>query len=129
MSTMKSLEEMAAIEVWNGVIARPIDGERMTVSMVEIPAGQHVPEHRHDNEQIGFVIRGQITFTIGDEKRTLGPGGSWNIPSNVPHSCDVGPAGVLVAEAFAPTRSDWAALPRLADPTPVAWPATPNAAT
>ena len=36
----------------------------------------------HENEQLGMVITGSVTFTIGDETRELGPGGTWRIPSD-----------------------------------------------
>jgi hypothetical protein len=38
----------------------------------------------------------------------------------VPHHVDVGPDGAVVAEAYAPGRADWAALPLL-DPAPLSW--------
>jgi quercetin dioxygenase-like cupin family protein len=121
VSTMRDIEGMAQRQIWDGVTARMVEGERMTLAIVEIAPGRRVPEHAHDNEQIGFVIEGSVTFTVGDETRTLGPGGSWCIPSNVPHHVDVGPDGAVVAEAYAPVRADWATLPAV-EPTPPNWP-------
>jgi quercetin dioxygenase-like cupin family protein len=120
--TMKELRELETVPIWDGVTARTVEGDRMTLAIVEIAPGRRVPEHHHDNEQIGFVISGTVTFTVGDEVRTLGPGGSWCIRSHVPHKCDVGPEGAIVAEAYAPGRADWAAIPK-AEPTRPVWPA------
>ena len=58
-----------------------------------------------------MVIEGSVMFTIGDERRELGPGGTWRIPSNVPHQVTTGPAGATVIDVFNPTRADWDALP------------------
>lgn len=120
MESMKAIDEVSRREIWDGVIARMVEGDRMTLAIVEIPAGRRVPEHAHDNEQIGFVISGSVTFTVGDEVRALGPGGTWCIRSNVPHHVDVGPDGAVVAETYSPGRADWAALPLLG-PAPLTW--------
>ena len=68
-----------------------------------------MPEHRHPNEQCGIVIRGQVRFRIGDETRSIGPGGTWRILGNEPHEVHTGPEGATVIDAFAPIRSDWEA--------------------
>jgi quercetin dioxygenase-like cupin family protein len=110
------------IEVWGDAVrARKVDGERITLALVELAADAVVPGHRHENEQMGLVITGSITFTIGDEIRELGPGGTWRIPSDTPHQASVGPAGAVVVDVFAPVRSDWDALPTEAR-RPPAWP-------
>ncbi|MGH2385925.1 MAG: hypothetical protein ACRDGB_12870, partial [Candidatus Limnocylindria bacterium] len=58
---------------------------------------------------------------FGDERRVLGPGGTWRIRSDVPHEAVAGPEGAVVIDVFAPIRSDWDALPVLAAVAP-AWP-------
>jgi unsaturated pyranuronate lyase len=118
---MEDLKEIRPREVWDGVLARLIEAEGLTLAVVEIQPGKRVPEHRHHNEQLGFVVRGSVTFTIGTETRSLGPGGTWRIPANVPHHVDVGPDGAVVAEAYAPARADWAGLGPLPPAAPT-WP-------
>jgi quercetin dioxygenase-like cupin family protein len=54
-----------------------------------------------------MVIRGRVTFRIGDEERILGPGGTWRILSDVPHSVVTGPDGAEVIDVFSPARLDW----------------------
>lgn len=62
-----------------------------------------------------------MTFRIADEERVLGPGGTWRIRGDVPHSATAGPDGAEVIDVFSPIRSDWDALEQLA-PTPPRWP-------
>jgi quercetin dioxygenase-like cupin family protein len=81
-----------------------------------------VPEHSHENEQLGLVLRGSVRFRVGDETRDVGPGGTWTIPSNVPHEVVAGPDGAEVIDVFAPVRADWAAH-ELGEPRPPRWPA------
>jgi len=54
--------------------------------------------------------------------RTFGPGGTWRIPSNVPHEVRVGPEGAIAIDVFSPIRDDWD-FPMLA-PRPTVWPAS-----
>jgi quercetin dioxygenase-like cupin family protein len=69
------------------------------------------------NEQTGMLLRGTITFRIGDERKELVPGATWVIPANVPHDVVAGPDGAFLIELFAPPRTDWAGLERL-EPSP-----------
>ena len=49
-----------------------------------------VPLHSHTREaEIWYVLEGEITFTIGDEKMTAGPGTFAYIPPNVPHTFQI----------------------------------------
>jgi mannose-6-phosphate isomerase-like protein (cupin superfamily) len=49
-----------------------------------------VPLHAHSREvEIWYVLEGEITFTIGDEKRTVGPGAFAYIPRNTPHTFQI----------------------------------------
>ena len=102
-------------------MARAVHGERLTMAVVEVDPDMQVPEHSHDNEQLGFVLRGEITMTVAGEARTLGPGGTYNIPSNTPHSAATGPEGATVVDVFTPIRSDWEKAERLS-PEPGLWP-------
>jgi quercetin dioxygenase-like cupin family protein len=111
MSSMSRLLDLASIAPFeagaDGVRIRRIEGERITVGVFELAPGAVVAEHRHEAEQIGMCIRGQLTFTLGEETRTLGPGGTWCIPSGVPHSAVAGPDGAIAVDAFSPIRADW----------------------
>lgn len=110
MSNLHELAEIAPKTIWEGIRARMVDGERMTLTVVELPVAGLVPQHQHANEQIGMVVEGSVTFTVGDESRRLGPGGSWRIPGGVPHVCVAGDAGAVVVEVFSPPRADWREL-------------------
>jgi quercetin dioxygenase-like cupin family protein len=121
MTAMRDLTAIPPRQIWDGVLARLVEGTGLTLAVVEIEPGRRVPEHTHPNEQLGFVIQGSVTFTIGSETRTLGPGGSWQISPDIPHHVDVGPDGAIVAEAYAPPRADWANLNPLDTAAP-RWP-------
>ena len=121
---MGALDDLAALEpvrIWDGAIARAIDGDRVGFAVVELEPSTVVPEHSHDNEQLGLVLSGSVSFRVGDEVRDLEPGGTWRIPPNVAHEVHTGPEGAVVIDVFAPVRSDWQALERLVAQPPL-WP-------
>lgn len=107
MTNLADLAELGPIQVWDGVVARRVQGEKLTLAVVELAPDAVVPEHRHPNEQCGLVIEGEVTFRIGDEERALGPGGTWRIVADMPHSVITGPGGAVVIDVFAPAREDW----------------------
>ena len=121
---MGALDELGGIrplKVWEGVIARAIEGDRLSLAVIELDPDSVVPEHSHENEQLGIVLSGSLSFRVGDEVRDLGPGGTWCIPSNTPHEVHTGPEGAVVIDVFAPVRADWRALERI-DARPPLWP-------
>ena len=117
----RPLADLRPYKVWDHVYARAINGERMTLAVIDLEPNSVVPEHHHENEQLGFVLRGSLTFTIGGEKRELHAGDTYAIPSHVPHDVVVGPEGSSVVDSFAPIRADWEKLDR-PDPFPPEWP-------
>lgn len=122
MSNLEDLETFPLLEVWgDSVRARRVQGESITLAVVELAPNAVVPEHRHVAEQLGLVIRGEMHFTLDGETRTLGPGGTWRILSNLPHNVQAGPDGAVVIDVFSPVRSDWDAL-NVAPQTPPRWP-------
>lgn len=121
MTDLADLADIPPIQVFDGIRARRVEGENVTLAIVELDPGAVVPEHRHAHEQNGMVITGQMTFRVGDDERVLGPGGTWRILGGVPHTATAGPQGAVVIDVFSPIRADWEALPVLATSDPV-WP-------
>lgn len=121
MSAFDDVRKIGPQDIWDGVAVRAVHGERLTFGVVELAPNSVVPEHRHDNEQLGLVLQGSLTFRIGDETRELGPGGTWNIPSQAPHEVTAGPEGAVVLDLFAPGRADWLDKPA-AEPRAPRWP-------
>jgi quercetin dioxygenase-like cupin family protein len=121
MGHLGDLGDFQVLKVWNGVVARAVEGERVSLAVVELEPSSVVPEHSHENEQLGIVISGTVRFRVGDETRELGPGGTWRIPSNTPHEVHTGPEGAVVLDVFAPVRHDWRDLDVL-EPQAPAWP-------
>jgi quercetin dioxygenase-like cupin family protein len=121
MKTFESLRSISPYIVREGITARAVEGERMTMAVVDLAPNAMLPEHHHENEQLGFVISGIITMRIGGEKRELHAGDTYAIPSHVPHDAVAGPDGCTVTDVFAPLRADWRELKRK-EPGAGRWP-------
>jgi len=121
VSVFTNLGTAPAQRIWEGVAGCTVHGERVTFSLVELDPGVVVPEHSHENEQLGIVITGSLTFTVGEETREVGPGEAWCITAYVPHSVVSGQDGAVLVEVFSPIREDWAGL-EPAEPRPARWP-------
>lgn len=121
---MGRFEDIAAsdpVRIWEGVLARTVEGAQLSLAVVELDPESVVREHSHENEQLGLVVSGSVTFRIEDETRELGPGETWRIPPNAPHEVHAGPEGAVVIDVFSPARDDWQALERLPAQAP-RWP-------
>lgn len=122
MTNLRDLAELQPIAVWDGIRARRVQGDQVTLAVVELDPNAVVPEHTHPSEQNGMVLRGEMRFRVGEEERVLGPGGTWRILGGVPHSATAGPEGAEVIDVFSPIRSDWDAFEALPHSSP-RWPA------
>ena len=107
MSAFDDVRSIVPRRVWDGITARAVHGERLTLALVELEPGAIAETHSHDHEQLGLVLRGSIRFRVGDKERELGPGETWEIPSNTPHRAVAGPDGASVLDLFSPPRSEW----------------------
>jgi quercetin dioxygenase-like cupin family protein len=120
-TNLAELPDIEPIQIWDAIRARRVEGERITLAVVELDPNAVAAEHVHENEQLGIVLSGELRFRVGDEERLLGPGGTWRILSGVPHSAVAGPEGAVVIDVFSPPRSDWHGLAPL-EPSSPHWP-------
>jgi quercetin dioxygenase-like cupin family protein len=121
LSVFEHLDAKQLLPIWEGVRARAVNGERMTLAVIELDSGAHVPEHRHENEQLGLVLHGSIRMRIDEEDRDLVPGDTYRILADTPHEANAGPDGAVVLDVFAPVRSDWEAF-EPQEPSEPRWP-------
>ena len=84
MSPFAHVDELEVLKIWNGVHGRAVSGAEASLTWIELDPNVVVPEHHHPNEQTGILVRGSLTFRIGDETQELRPGSMWVIPGDVP---------------------------------------------
>src|SRR2546429_9300707 len=113
MNVFQAVAKLTPARIWEGVVARPLHAERVTIGFVDIDPGVLVPEHRHDNEQVGFVQRGSVTMTIAGQSRELGVGETYSIAGGVPHSARGGADGASAVDGLAPARGGLKTAPNV----------------
>jgi quercetin dioxygenase-like cupin family protein len=81
---------MSSIEVGKLTIRYLIDGSRsrsLGIFELEVPPGSNVPPpHSHsDNEEIVYVLKGTLRYSVGNERRDLNPGETMFTPKGAVH--------------------------------------------
>ena len=99
--------EAAPMEMLPGVIRRTLScGDQMLLCEFTLHKGAVVPDHTHEHEQIGYVVRGRALFRIGDEEREVAAGDGYMIPSNVSHAVTALEESIAI-DIFSPVRKEY----------------------
>ena len=94
-------------EPLNPLLSRKlITGDRIMMSHVILKKGSVVPAHKHENEQITYILRGTLKFEVNGKDIVLREGDVLHIPSNVVHSAEA-LEDTLDLDVFSPPRQDW----------------------
>ena len=89
-----------------GITGHYAHGEKSSFGYIELTKGSKVPLHSHINEQITYIIEGQLDMMIGGVAYSLTNGMYHVIHANVPHSA-VAITDCRLIDAFAPVREDY----------------------
>ena len=68
-----------------------VEGDRMIVALMRMPAGTGAEPHSHPNEQWIFVVEGVLSASIGNEMIEARPGTVLYIPASAVHSVKATP--------------------------------------
>jgi bacilysin biosynthesis protein BacB len=60
-----------------------VKGSWFEMFMVQIPSGYSIPLHQCEQEEIGFILNGQLETTLENEEHCLEPGQIYYAPSKV----------------------------------------------
>ncbi len=71
------------------------------------PTSGPIPLHNHVNDQITYVLDGEIEVQIGEEIRKVSKGSFYRVPPNVPHGMRILTPLARLADAFTPPREDF----------------------
>src|SRR5262245_3283406 len=63
-----------------------VEGDRMIVALMRMPAGTGAEPHSHPNEQWIYILQGTFRARIGEAEIEARPGSVVYVPSNVVHS-------------------------------------------
>ena len=100
-------DDVSPFMLADGVSGRPLFGAGAMVNLIEFEPGATVPEHQHEHEQLGVVLRGMQALVVEGVAHELGPMEGYVLPGGVVHSAYCGPEGALVIDIFQPVREDY----------------------
>lgn len=89
-----------------GVVHRVVSTARECLAIVELEPGTVISSHKHDVDEIGTVVRGQIVMVIAGEQRVLAAGDCYRVPAQTTHGARVLHEPTTVVDCFAPPRDD-----------------------
>ncbi len=67
-----------------------VEGERMIIGLMRMPAGTGAEPHSHPNEQWIYILEGTFHATIGGADVEAGPGTAIYVPAGTVHSGKAG---------------------------------------
>ena len=100
-------KDCAHHRIFPGVDIYTTSCEQMMLSLVEMQPGAVVEEHSHPHEQMGLMLEGEATFTIGGETQLVRAGEMWRIPGGVAHKVVNGETPGRAIDIFHPIREDY----------------------
>jgi len=81
-------------------------GSKTLMTEFILSKGSKLPLHSHPHEQTGYLVKGHIVLTIGDDRHDTLPGDSWCIPGGAAHQAEI-LEDSLAIEIFSPVREEY----------------------
>ena len=85
-----------------------VTGEREMIAQLYLKRGCFVPMHKHESEQMTYVLQGALKFLIGGEELVVREGEILHIPSWIEHQAEA-IEDTFELDVFSPIRQDWIA--------------------
>ena len=105
------VQRWAAIEldkVTELISRKIVSGERQMLVQVYLKRGAHVPAHRHESEQLQYVLEGALRCVVDGEEVVVREGEVLVIPAGVHHQAEA-LADTFALDLFCPVRTEWLA--------------------
>lgn len=81
-------DELPLEKVTAMVSRKVVTGDRQTMVQVYLKRGAHVPVHRHDGEQMVYVLQGAVRWAVGGREMIVSEGEVLHVPSRVSHQAE-----------------------------------------
>lgn len=100
------LETLTELKLAEGIHARIVTADTMTIAHVRLAKGANLPEHKHVHEQVVNVIDGELELVVEGKPHRLTRGIVFVLPSNIPHAARA-ITDCYVIDVFHPVREDF----------------------
>ena len=103
---MKKITSITPKQLTTGIIGHYVHGEKSTLGLVILEKGSTVPPHQHPQEQITYILEGNLQMVIDGKDYLLEAGSYHVIPSNIVHSA-VAVTDCKLVDVFSAVREDY----------------------
>lgn len=103
---MERIIDVAPKTLTHGITGHYVHGENSTLGLVILEKGSSVPPHHHSQEQITYILEGQLQMVIDGKECLLEAGTYYVIPSHIVHSA-VAVTDCRLIDVFSPVREDY----------------------
>jgi quercetin dioxygenase-like cupin family protein len=91
-----------------GIVLRSVYLKNTMMTFFDIEPGSRIPPHKHEHEQISYVVKGALKMTVGGETKLMREGDIAVIPGDVEHEAEaVGDEPTLALDGWYPVREDY----------------------
>ena len=98
------------IEICPGIKRQTVaNGRTMYQMTAQLDPGSKMPEHRHPQDQIVYILSGRMKLIVEGTPHDLGTGDSFYLAGNVPHGVETIEA-TRVLDTFSPPRDEYLAI-------------------
>jgi gluconolactonase len=101
------LYDIQLTELVPGAYSRLISGRNMLLSFISMDPNSSFGHHIHPEEQMMFVLRGEIEEILLDKKHLMQSNDVVRIPGNFVHGAEIGDLGCDALDIFWPSRPDY----------------------
>ena len=99
-------DEIALEKVTEMISRKLVTGEREMLAQIYMKKGALVPMHKHEAEQVTYVLTGAMKFFINGEEITVREGEVLLIPSWIEHQAEA-LEDTFELDVFSPIRAEW----------------------
>ena len=99
-------EDIPEEQVTDKLSRKLISGKNVMLAQVFLKKGCRVAPHKHESEQMTYILKGLMELTLPDRKVKLAEGQVLLIPPNLEHSA-VALEDTVDLDVFSPIRKDW----------------------
>ena len=99
--------ELKAKQLLPGIKLKAVFGEKTMITIFNLEPNAVIPAHKHPNEQITYVVEGEMEFTLEGKTKVLKAGDGVVVPANQEHGALVLSKPTKVIDAWYPMREDY----------------------
>ena len=99
-------DEIALEKVTEVISRKLVTGEREMLTQIYLKRGALVPMHKHESEQMTYVLQGAVRFVVAGEETIVREGEVLHIPSRVEHQAEA-LEDTFELDVFSPIRKEW----------------------